>query len=53
MNGRMVKMLRKQARKEVKKTEEEMVPKFKAFVNDDLNLWERIYLAWKIIWKRF
>jgi hypothetical protein len=53
MNGRLAKKLRKEARRMTNKEVEQMVPKFKAFVNKDLNLWERIVLAHKIIWKRF
>lgn len=53
MNGRLAKKLRKEARRMTAREVEQMVPKFKAFVNKDLNLWERVVLAWKIIWKRF
>jgi hypothetical protein len=53
MNGRQAKFLRKKARRMADREIEQMVPKFKSFVNKDLNLWERIVLAWKIIWKRF
>ena len=53
MSGRTAKALRRMARKEARKMEEAMIPKFKAFVNNDLNLRERIVLAWKIVWKRF
>lgn len=53
MNGSVAKKLRKEARRLARKESEEMVPKFKAFVNKDLNLWERIILAGKIIIKVF
>lgn len=53
MNGRMTKMLRRQARKEAKKLETSMVPEFKKFVNTELNLGERLVLACRIIRKRF
>ena len=53
MNGRQAKAIRRKARQMAAKETEAMVPKFKAFVNNDLTLWERIVLAWKIIWKRF
>jgi len=53
MNERQAKAIRKKAKKLAARQSEEMIPKFKAFVNNDLRLSERISLAWKIIWKRF
>jgi len=53
MNGRMAKKLRREARRMAAKETEQMVPKFKAFVNNDLTVWERFVLAGKIIIRRF
>jgi hypothetical protein len=53
MNGRMAKAMRRKARQMAAKETTALVPKFKAFVNKELSLVERIVLAWKIIWKRF
>jgi len=53
MSGKNDKKIRKEARRIAARETEDMIPKFKAFVNKDLNLWERIVLAHKIIWKVF
>jgi hypothetical protein len=53
MSGKNEKKIRKKARQLAARETEQMVPKFKAFVNKELSLWERIILAHKIIWKRF
>lgn len=53
MSGSSAKKLRKEARRLARKESEAMVPKFKAFVNNDLNLWERFVLAGKIILRVF
>jgi hypothetical protein len=53
MSGKFEKQVRRKARKLANAETAEMVPQFKAFVNTQLNIGERMGLAWKIIWKRF
>ncbi len=53
MNGRNAKKLRKEARRLAAREQAKLVPEFKAFVNTQLNLWERLVLAGKMIIKRF
>lgn len=50
MNGRQAKKLRRLARR---MANEEMVPSFKAMVNTEFSLGERLSLAWRILVKRF
>ena len=53
MNGRQAKFLRRKAQQLANRETEQMIAEFKKFVNMQLGLWERIVLAWRIIWKRF
>lgn len=54
MNGKKAKEIRRMAVKQAEHiSQQKMVPEFKAFVNTQLTWWERVKLAWRIIWKRF
>lgn len=53
MSGKHDKKLRKEARRMARKENEDMIPKFKAMVNHDFTIRERLFLAWKIIWRIF
>lgn len=52
MNGRMTKMLRRQARKESAKRDQKILPELKDWINN-LIFKDRLRVAWRIVCGKF